>query len=280
MIYSEANKEDIWRDLNITPQQIQELMSLCQFKLNPLLEKSGVNEVDLKKDYNKIDRYMSKSTSQNMIRTIETYATQASIVIKRKGLNSSSMKELDVIMSKAFEDMARDMDVSDNAMLKFKHYDANKIRKSFKLTMYCYFLNTFFNILLSILLGGIVGYVLTTTVVAPIIEESTKRIAVTGGYGTEYAIVFNSFEFSLYVSGNGDVSGIVAIRLVCVGMHLITFVINWFVNNTSLLDRLGLNKEKDKEEIQNTGFILGIIIHSIWNAGFGGVVIQLLGLAD
>lgn len=279
MIYSTIKEENMWDNLNVSPEKIQNLMEFCQLKLSPLLEKQEIS-IDREADKKKVAKYVKPYSFDRIAKDITVYANKASIVIKRKGLNSNSMKELDIIMSDAFKAISSDLDLADIPELKFKGYDANKIRKSIVLTVYIYFLNSFCDLLISLLLGPVIGGILTAVVIAPIIEESCKRASVVGGYASEFAIVFNTFEFSLYVTRYNEVSKIIAIRLVAVGMHLITFVINWFSNNTKLISRLGMDKDNDKEEITNTGFLLGILIHSIWNAGFSNVVISILGLAD
>lgn len=271
MIYKNSTTISDWVDFNITPEQIQEMTNiLSTIDESYLYESKSSNDIldDIGNHLNKffedgidISKVIAK-TSDQIIRTI-----------KLKGLNKSSIEEVDAIMSKAFIDMTDSFAVRDAAYLKFKYYDANNIRKSMKLLLYVYILNSVFNMVLSTLLGPI-GNIITCVIIAPIVEESAKRISITGKFGKEFAITFNAFEFTSYVINFSGVDKIIAIRAVVVGMHLITFIINWIANNTGLLELLHLDKEKDEKQISNIGYLVGIFIHSIWNGGLSNIVVS------
>ena len=43
MIYSTIKEENMWDNLNVSPEKIQNLMEFCQLKLSPLLEKQEIS---------------------------------------------------------------------------------------------------------------------------------------------------------------------------------------------------------------------------------------------
>lgn len=277
MIYANENKvvsnNYDWVEFDISPQQIREMCDY--FSRFYIMNESYLHEAKSPDDIlDEIGDHLLKffDDGAEVADIVVETADHISRVIRQRGLNKTSMEIIDDVMSKAFVDMTNSFNVRDAAFLKFKYYDANDIRKSMKLLLYVYIINSIFSMVLVMLLGPL-GNWLGAVIVAPIVEESAKRIAITGKFGKEFAVVFNAFEFAMYVTRFDSVDKIIAIRGICVGMHLITFIINWISQNTKLLKMLHLDREKDEKQVSNIGYILGIFIHSLWNGGLSDVIV-------
>ena len=98
-------------------------------------------------------------------------------------------------------------------------------------------------------------------VIAPIIEEIGKRIAVKGKYPFVYVTIFSGLEFLLYyskmVSLGISVPKIVLVRGLVVAMHFVTTAIQNHYYKKSI--------EKDDPKIQFNGFVIAVSIHMLYN---------------
>lgn len=263
-------------DINITPEQVQKISEYClSLDINidnilPLTE-AGIRKMKLE---NK-DKIKSK---------VDDFGKEITETIKEKGINKSVIAELGRKLKSFYEDIADLISDSDIPGLEVGNYDLNKIRQSWILLFYVSIINTLFIIILTGLFGNI-GRGLAIWLCAPLVEEGAKQISIRGKFATEFAVVFNMYEFSTYVlqMTMGGINPIKAIkvRLFPVFMHLSTTIIQYISNNKDILKKLGLDKEEDADKISFIGNVIGVLIHCTWNflamnsSGFNSIINKL-----
>ncbi len=114
---------------------------------------------------------------------------------------------------------------------------------------------------IGILAGAPIGLAAAAVpvIIAPLVEETAKYISIRGKATKEYFIVFNVFEFMLYISrmlftGIGVVPMIIT-RLLPIMLHGTTTIIQ------STFNKLFPNDHSKRI----VGLSFGIIVHAIWN---------------
>lgn len=140
------------------------------------------------------------------------------------------------------------------------------IFKSIVLVLTLLLINTFFVNFLILLTGDPgIGLFLASVFIAPIVEEYSKYISIKGDYTKTFFVIFNIFEFTLYVSrffGIISLGPLLLMRFLAVLLHLITTYVQY-----------KFNKE---EENSKTGLAAGIMIHTFWNMGFGALIYSII----
>jgi hypothetical protein len=112
------------------------------------------------------------------------------------------------------------------------------------------------NLLIPLIVGETtLGLLIAGAVFAPLFEEISKKIAITGGFGPEFLAYFNAYEFSQYYV-NLTRKGVPAIaviisRLIGVGGHYLLG---------------GIHTIGKHYDIENITVPLTIILHSVWNS--------------
>lgn len=191
--------------------------------------------------------------------------------VKSKGVSKESREKIRSIINELWVDLGEALpDTADliKGNEKFAGLDKNKVTKSAVLVL---FSATVVGLVLPILgiLFGPVGTGIGATIMGPLLEENCKQIAIKGDFVKEYTVVFNTFEFTQYVTqivgSGGPLGAAIKVRLLAVGMHLTTTLIQWLTNNPKVLEKLHIDSEDDKNKASIVGHTIGMIIHGVWN---------------
>ena len=250
-----------------TTEEVNQI--LHKFHTDDIIAEDYITEGVIDKAFTAYGEFMLEVglNAMGIIKVVKEYGARMGDVIRKEGINSNSIKELTTLFEQCTEHISvffRDIRVPN----KLAGYDINRMKAALCLFLTVLTINTMIMCLL-MLLGPITADVLTTVVVAPIVEEFAKSVAIKGKFGTEFTVVMNAYEMVYYVNQMKRVPGIgilkaIRVRAFVVLMHLTTTIIQWLSNNQKLLDMIGVKKE-DKGTISFIGRILGIVIHSIWN---------------
>ena len=184
--------------------------------------------------------------------------------ITKNGLNKKSISS---IMDKFWKTCVFELDAStlEDVMEKDKSFTKAKIEKALKLLLCVCIVNATCDLVLTILFKGIGSY-LTGVLVAPIVEENAKQIAIKDGITKEFTVVFNAFEYTEYLFKYGPKSGfanVAKLRVFPVAMHIIH-------KELGIED---LEKDEKKKRISFIGHLIGVLIHAAWNAGGSMLII-------
>ena len=191
----------------------------------------------------------------------------------KNGVNKESRQTISNIMNNLWKDLADALpeidDIKDGEIKdKIKGLDKNKVSKSIALLLFIVIVNTIVLRTLMILFGP-VGYGIGATIMGPLSEENAKQIAIKGKFEKEFSVIFNVYEGTTYIhmlTGQGyNLSGVVKLRLLTVGMHLTTTIIQWLTNNEKILEKINIKTEDEKNKANYVGHILGLLIHGVWN---------------
>lgn len=218
-----------------------------------LLEASGPKISDLR-----------KLGIKNAEGKVNKTAADITSIIKKNGITSESKKHIHNIISDLFQDIADSIDntvVATNPKLKNIENQRNTTNALVLLTWYLIIGNLISTVLCNLM--GAIGSILVIVVVAPVMEEACKAIAVKGGFDKEYNLVFNTFEFTKYVSKGAYIMP----RLVVVGMHTLTTAINKLFSTEEFRKKFGISDDKDaKDKCTFAAYIIGLFIHTSWNS--------------
>jgi hypothetical protein len=141
---------------------------------------------------------------------------------------------------------------------KFK---AENVAPAILTVILVFFMMTFINSILVSYLGA-KGFILTTLVVAPIIEQTAKYISIQNGYGTEFLFFFNIAEFTDYVIKLKPILGFAkaaGLRALVVAMHYSTAIIQKVFYDKDI------QQGKNEDEAGRSGLFIGILVHGLWN---------------
>lgn len=184
-------------------------------------------------------------------------------LIKKNGANSETKKKIHNIVSDLFQQLSDNVDklvIASNPKLK-NIEKSRKTADAFTLLIWFLVIGNLIALVLTKLLGGLGGN-LVVLIVAPVMEEACKAIAVKGGFEKEYNLIFNVYEFSMYVSGGQTVKS----RLFVVGMHTFTTIINKLFSTEAFRKKFGISDDKDaKDKCTLASYIIGLFIHISWN---------------
>ena len=259
----------IIENINITPEQIkrlQESFGINDSNYESILEscETYINEAS-----SNIDKLSKAGVDTNGIKNkTRSTSKQAVDIIKKEGINKTSLGKLGELFKNFYTSIAEFLKNFDASSINDGSYDINKLKRSALLLIFVVITNTLISSILTILFG-VVGRNLSTWLVCPIIEEAAKQIAIRGEFTLEFTAVFNTYEFTSYVF-NMSIIGMpfikaIKTRLIVVGMHVTTTIIQYLSNNEKLLKSLGLNKEDDRNQVSALGHITGSLIHITWN---------------
>ena len=276
MIYGQRFLElsEEFKDLSL--EDVQSLSEFCK-SLNISYEEEFLSESSLMSiceaagiDGSKIREKSSKT------------GEKVGKVIKEKGITEQSKKDIKRILDDAIEDIRGSIDdivvpKSIQKKIEAGEVDTYKIQKSILLFILVYCINTIVSMALSVVVGRTVARYLGAVLCAPIVEETAKAIAIKGKYDKEFMILFNVAEFSMYVNAFRDSHNIIPIRIVCVGFHYTTAIIQKLTSDEKIQEKLGYTKD-DKEQLTFLGRLIGMLLHACWNAGGGVLVVKGLGL--
>ena len=264
MIYSYIKSSNCYNenyeDGDISSAQIEKLIESISFDytiLNDYVLEEYILEGANSKELSKVKK-LSEDTGKKIGKTI-----------KEDGLTKESKKTIAKIYDDFLESLKNSIDeiaVSDNLLKKVDsgEYTLENIKRAVALTVACICVNTVTLTALNLILP-FVGQLIAIGIVCPFFEEAAKSIAIKGKYAKEFTIVFNATEFAMYVHRGVNP----LIRLLPVGMHITTTLVQYFTSNEKIQKKLGLDKEQDKEQLTLIGRIVAFIIHSGWNTILG-----------
>ena len=239
--------------------------SLLEAQIDSLLEASQT----------KFDKFGLNSSKMNS--TIKKYGTEIGKTIKEEGITKSSRSKIADLFDKAYNDIERfnenklGVNLTDAEKEKLKKFDNANVLKSIGLILEIIISQLFCTIILSIIFGPAIGNFLVVTFVAPITEETAKSIAIKNKYATEFTVIFNIFEASGYIIGlkgaGVPFANALRTRILAVGMHISTTIVEWLSTNPKVLEKLGIDKddEEAKKKTRFIGQVIGMIIHFAWN---------------
>lgn len=201
-------------------------------------------------------------TRGHVLRECSKCAKEIVNIIKKYGINDIAKDKCAHVFNKSMEKCVKILDYN----RLYKHLEKKGIyeqsdnyRKSFDLLFLVFMVNTIELNILS--LFGPIGMFLGCAVLGPINEEIGKQISIRGGFAKEYYIVFNAFEFTLYVLGGTSP----ILRVPALVLHGITTAVQICHNNPNLLGVDPKDAQKVKERSSFNGALIGILIHGSFN---------------
>lgn len=236
----------------LTEAEQLEILSESTSKTTNAYKKLGVKNPD------KISSLVAKASS-NIASTI-----------KKDGISKSSKEHVQFILNQLYDNIEKNLEIQLDIKDSTDTATATKIKQSVMLLFVVFTVSLVCSIVLCTVFGGTAGNILSAVIIAPIVEEASKQIAIKGNYIKEYTIIFNTFEASEYII-KYTLKGIpfltmVKTRLIAAGMHVTTTIIQWLTQNTAIQKKLGIeNDEKGKDMLRTIGNVTGLIIHATWN---------------
>ena len=258
----------ILNEFDISASSITELSNFCN---NQSIEES-VQILTESMDFSVFEKLGFNSRSISVIKS-NIISTSSNIVktIKQEGITNSSKSKILNYYNNFFTEISSALSSLDtNIVIDVfgKDYNIDRAKNAIVIFIFMIIISSLVNSILSILLGPI-GQTIFITIAGPIIEEISKQTAVREGCTAEYTILFNTFEFSMYVTMFAPAMGLIKIiktRLLTVGMHLTSTIVQFLTTNKEIQKKLGLDKNEDKEKLSLIGFITGNLIHIAWNS--------------
>ncbi len=184
-------------------------------------------------------------------KSVSKITKDATKIIKENKNNPPKMiKLLHVIIFKQIEDSFKN--------IKIENERDDALFLSAQTFLIVYTINTLIYKILSILLGPTttVPIIIICVIVAPIIEEYSKKYAIENGYGDTYIKVFVVSETFIYFYDYGFTAIVVFIRFLVAIMHHGTYKL---MRSTAKKDSSGNLK------VNNTAFIIAILLHGFHN---------------
>lgn len=267
LLYSQFDEEFL--NFEMTAETVNKIYESCKCK--SLAESYLLEAATPKCD-------LSKFGIKNAPAQVSKASNEIAKTIKTNGVNSETTKKIHNIVSDLFKNLADCIDesvISINPKLKDLD-DKRNLAKAITLFIFNIVINSICASVLGLLLGQF-GTNLVVCLAAPLIEEACKAIAVKGGFSKEFTIVFNSYEFTSYVTKNAIVYGlikIIKIRLAALTMHLVNTAIHNLAESKEFKGKLGI-KENDKDANDKCTFaayIITSLIHVSWNSAIGGII--------
>ena len=257
----------ILNEFDISASKITELSNFCN---NQSIEES-VQVITESMDFSVFEKMGFNSRSISIIKS-NIISTSSNIVktIKQEGITKNSKSKILSYYNNFFNEISSALSSFDtNIIIDIfgKDYNVDRAKNALIIFIFVIIVGNLISSILSILLGPI-GNIVCTVIASPIIEEISKQSAIRQGCTAEYTILFNIFEFSMYVSMFAPTAGLVRIvktRLLTVGMHLTSTIIQFLTTNKEIQKKLRLDKNEDKEKLSLIGYITGNLIHITWN---------------
>ena len=220
----------------------------------------------------KLLKFFSKNEVDNNIKKADQIgkslgSSSKSVINKNKSKKGKELESKEVAkdvntQSKSFGRKISGFLKNILSIIKSKDF-AENIFLSICLTFFACAINTMADVFLSLLFGPVLGTIASTIIVAPIVEEMMKNIAIKDKYDNEFLIVFNAAEFTMYVTRmvkDGMSLGAAAgIRLIPIIMHITTTKVQKLIINKK-------DKNTDPELQSKLALGTGILIHSVYNA--------------
>lgn len=237
-------------------------------KIEDLLEEGfNQNKIDkLKDSYDKNIKIVKKILLDNGI-DVSRIQNQGLLLGKTVKNDIKNREKPEVIQNKLIKGAAKI--IKKEAISAKKSFEekslSEKITRSLIIFVIVLFLNTLFGGIFLSFLGEQVGMAVLVVVIAPLVEESAKRLSIIHDYPWIYTGIFAGLELLQYVisliSAGGLLVPVLIVRLVALLMHFsTTFIQKYFKEK---------GEEKNKQGMENNlemiGYFLAIGIHVTWN---------------
>lgn len=237
-------------------------------KIEDLLEEGfNQNKIDkLKDSYDKNIKIVKKILLDNGI-DVSRIQNQGLLLGKTVKNDIKNREKPEVIQNKLIKGAAKI--IKKEAISAKKSFEekslSEKITRSLIIFVIVLFLNTLFGGIFIGFLGEQVGMAVLVVVIAPLVEESAKRLSIIHDYPWIYTGIFAGLELLQYVisliSAGGLLVPVLIVRLIALLMHFsTTFIQKYFKEK---------GEEKNKQGMENNlemiGYFLAIGIHVTWN---------------
>ena len=193
--------------------------------------------------------------------------TYRSILYESMGKGEQFLyKQIDSMIQKMADVLRKYVDID---LLKTKYYDGNKVAQACLLFLVLVISSMMTDVMISFIFKAFpkLAEILGATILAPIIEELGKAIAISGKFVLEFFIVFNALEILGYIiEGKSyyEIKDILKARFVPLIMHTATTLIEFASKSKKILRKLHIPSSQFKL-CSTIGYILGVIIHSYYN---------------
>jgi tryptophan-rich sensory protein len=237
-------------------------------KIEDLLEEGfNQNKIDkLKDSYDKNIKIVKKILLDNGI-DVSRIQNQGLLLGKTVKNDIKNREKPEVIQNKLIKGAAKI--IKKEAISAKKSFEekslSEKITRSLIIFVIVLFLNTLFAGIFIGFLGAQVGIAVLAVVIAPLVEESAKRLSIIHDHPWIYTGIFAGLELLQYVisliSAGGLLVPVLIVRLIALLMHFsTTFIQKYFKEK---------GEEKNKQGMENNlemiGYFLAIGIHVTWN---------------
>jgi len=237
-------------------------------KIEDLLEEGFIqNKIDkLKDSYDKNIKIVKKILLDNGI-DVSRIQNQGLLLGKNVKNDIKNREKPEVIQNKLIKGAAKI--IKKEAISAKKSFEekslSEKIARSLFIFVIVLFLNTLFGGIFVGFLGAQVGMVVLAVVIAPLVEESAKRLSIIHDHPWIYTGIFAGLELLQYVisliSAGGLLVPVLIVRLLALLMHFsTTFIQKYFKEK---------GEEKNEQGMENNlemiGYFLAIGIHVTWN---------------
>lgn len=237
-------------------------------KIEDLLEEGfNQNKIDkLKDSYDKNIKIVKKILLDNGI-DVSRIQNQGLLLGKTVKNDIKNREKPEVIQNKLIKGAAKI--IKKEAISAKKSFEekslSEKIARSLFIFVIVLFLNTLFGGIFIGFLGAQVGMAVLAVVIAPLVEESAKRLSIIHDHPWIYTGIFAGLELLQYVisliSAGGLLVPVLIVRLIALLMHFsTTFIQKYFKEK---------GEEKNKQGMENNlemiGYFLAIGIHVTWN---------------
>jgi tryptophan-rich sensory protein len=237
-------------------------------KIEDLLEEGfNQNKIDkLKDSYDKNIKIVKKILLDNGI-DVSRIQNQGLLLGKTVKNDIKNREKPEVIQNKLIKGAAKI--IKKEAISAKKSFEekslSEKITRSLIIFVIVLFLNTLFGGIFIGFLGEQVGMAVLVVVIAPLVEESAKRLSIIHDHPWIYTGIFAGLELLQYVisliSAGGLLVPVLIVRLIALLMHFsTTFIQKYFKEK---------GEEKNKQGMENNlemiGYFLAIGIHVTWN---------------
>lgn len=237
-------------------------------KIEDLLEEGFIqNKIDkLKDSYDKNIKIVKKILLDNGI-DVSRIQNQGLLLGKTVKNDIKNREKPEVIQNKLIKGAAKI--IKKEAISAKKSFEekslSEKIARSLFIFVIVLFLNTLFAGIFIGFLGAQVGIAVLAVVIAPLVEESAKRLSIIHDHPWIYTGIFAGLELLQYVisliSAGGLLVPVLIVRLIALLMHFsTTFIQKYFKEK---------GEEKNKQGMENNlemiGYFLAIGIHVTWN---------------
>lgn len=196
--------------------------------------------------------------TQNKLKRIEIQIKNAGIDLEKiKNISKRTATQMisdikkdpkSFSLNKSFQRLAADIN---NELNLF-----GKITISLLLTVFIFSFNSFFFTFFTTLFGAKVGVLLTTIVIAPLIEETGKMLSIQESATGSFFIIFNAAEWAFWVNNLMNLG-------VPFSQAAMTRLLPVLLHGFLTLIHMSAKKEDTKDVVEKWG--IAVLFHGLWN---------------